>query len=195
MIHSSNATRLHGRKIALTAPNDGNVLTFDSTNGWQPEAPSGGGDMKIFVPAGTGKVTGATLNTHSRFPAYYLRDAQLDEWYLTVKVPAGATSISAIKLLYARGHTGNLFMQFLLSHFDYTSGDSVVTDGDAAEAAYAGGANDNTLGLITVPSAAYNGFTIGEDDIIGLNIFRNASDATDTYTADLRVLGVMFEFA
>jgi hypothetical protein len=39
-INSSNATRLRGRNIHTSAPSDGQVLTFDTTNGWQPETPS-----------------------------------------------------------------------------------------------------------------------------------------------------------
>jgi hypothetical protein len=50
-INSSNATRLRGRKIHSTAPTDGQVLTYDTTNGWQPED-AGSGMTNPMTTAG-----------------------------------------------------------------------------------------------------------------------------------------------
>lgn len=38
--------------VAETAPSDGQVLTYDTTNGWQPETPSGGASATINAQTG-----------------------------------------------------------------------------------------------------------------------------------------------
>lgn len=38
-----DAVSIRARPVANTAPTDGQVLTYDTTNGWQPETPAGGG--------------------------------------------------------------------------------------------------------------------------------------------------------
>lgn len=38
-----NATQIRSRPVADVVPIDGQVMTFDTANGWQPETPAGGG--------------------------------------------------------------------------------------------------------------------------------------------------------
>lgn len=179
---------------AATAPSSGQVLTATgaSTATWQ--TPSGGGDMKVFLNPGVFKINGGSLGTTSTIPFIDFRDGQADDAYASCKVPSGATSISAIKIIYTRLNTGNLYLGFYSAGAAYSSGATVQTD-STAEATFAGGASDATIGLITVTSTAYNGITIAADTIFSFGIFRNAIDATDTYASSFRVLGVMIEFA
>lgn len=68
--------------VAATAPSDGQVLTFDTTNGWQPETSSGGAPTRVGItPGGNLDVTSATMVAWSGTAAL-----TVPEWATTATV-------------------------------------------------------------------------------------------------------------
>lgn len=116
---------------------------------------------------------------------------------VNIKVPAGATSISSIKVLYFQQSTGNVFMKF------YTCKDPVSTlpsttvfDQTDTDTAYTGAANDQKVGAFTVPTTAYNALgSVAANDLVGIRISRNGASASDTYNTSWCVVSVRFTFA
>lgn len=154
-------------------------------------------DMKVFMNAGE-LYTDATRNVANSFQTIEMADAASKFISGQIKVPVGATSISAIKLVIRRsnGSGGNLYMQATTDIHDYVDADAKVSDTNDIYRAYNVATIDNELGLITMNSAMYDGLTgISVDDILGVRINRDGSHASDTFNATLVVYGIMVEFA
>lgn len=159
---------------------------------WNPDIKD---NYEVWAWAGDGFTNGSvSREADPGFATNDFANSVTDEWTLSAEVPEGADSISSIEVAYRRGNTGNLYLKFSTLHFDFTVGDSRTDDTSDTASTYAGGAADATLGIITVPSGAYDGITVTEDDIISLEIERQAGDANDTYEATWAVYGVKFTF-
>jgi hypothetical protein len=120
------------------------------------------GEMSISTGASFARDTSGSVPT----PEVRLPDAATEIASMSVKVPAGAASISSIKVFHRRRNTGNLRLLFYSAIWDFdTSGSAKTEDITDTLATYAGGAADSTLGIITVPSGAYNALTIEGGDL------------------------------
>src|SRR3990167_3960827 len=112
-----------------------------------------------------------------------------------IKTPKGATSISSIKVFFERNATGNLYIQFASAYYAATAGGTIGSDNSDTYAAYTVSGGTGVADFITVPAAAYNALVITSDNIIELTIFRDSSNASDTYNTFWPVTGVLFSFA
>ena len=182
---------------AATAPTNGQVLTATggTTATWQ--SPGGGGDMVITALPGNGVLSTATLAADDP-PFISFGDGVTAIWRVSVKVPAGGTSISSIKVYYKSQSviTNNLYLLFQTWHVDADTPAVVQLDQTDSTTTYAAGGNDSKFYPITVPAGAYNGLTgIAANDIIGILVYRAGADASDTYGADWLVASVEFTFA
>jgi hypothetical protein len=141
----------------------------------------------IFL--GANGIVGDGTEDIGGFPIEVLVDGILQTFTRNTELPLGYTSITSIILRYRRTHAGNLYIKFLTSHTPASSASAVSTDSDSYTA-YAGGGTDRVVSNITVPAAAYNGLTsMSYQDIFGITASRDASNASDTYTSDLQILG------
>lgn len=160
--------------------------------------PSAGGDLVTYVNPGTGSVNAnASFAWFNNISVAQFANNQDGIWVANVKVPSGATSISSMSLFYIRQSTGNLYLKFGTGHVNTdTAGSSIEDDSTDTDTTYAGGAADDSLGIITVPAGAYNGLTnIDADDVVGIRVTRTGSNASDTYEASWNVIGVQITFA
>ncbi len=166
---------------------------------WMSVALSGGDSMVVTILPGNGFLsTDATIgqNSGAVTPSVNFADTKVASWYLTCKVPRGATSIASIKVIYNAGSTGNLFLWFHTEKANLDTAEVHTADTTDALTAYPGVSFDGKIRTITVPATAYDGLgDIDEDDLISLQIKRDASDSTDTYNAVWVVLGVQITFA
>ncbi|MEE8151288.1 MAG: hypothetical protein V3T43_06190 [Nitrosomonadaceae bacterium] len=107
------------------------------------------------------------------------------------EVPAGAATITSIKVLVQSGGTaGNAVVLFDV--FQTTRAAALSNDLDASNQTEA----ITTAGTsITVSSTAYNAITLVEGAVLSLTMQRIGGDASDTLAANLDVIGVVFEFA
>ena len=124
-------------------------------------------------------------------------DAADAKAYWIVQVPRGATSISAIRVLYERQVSADLYITFSAAHLQGQNGSYPVaeTTDSIAATTYATGGADNLVTVVNVPSTTYDGFSsITEGDIISLGVNRDAANAGDTYNQAWLVKGVLFEF-
>ena len=112
-----------------------------------------------------------------------------------IKTPKGATSVSSIKVFFERNATGNLYIQFASAYYAATAGGTIGSDNSDTYAAYTVSGGTGVADFITVPAAAYNALVITSDNIIELTIFRDSSNASDTYNTFWPVAGVLFSFA
>ena len=153
------------------------------------------GNFEIFVDVANGSSTaGVGLDNDTNFATRIFHDGNNTWWYFNVRVPNGAASTTSIQVAYSRDANADLYLEFDTSHYDWTSGDTQTDDTTDNDTAYTCAAADGTLGFITVPARAYDGFTISSGDIIGLMIQRDASAGADTYNTTWVVYGVLFTF-
>lgn len=185
-----------GDPVALAVGDDDQVLTADSgeASGLKWATAGGGGDLEVWLKPSSGADGSGVERTTDGFQEWKFNDGGGTSVDTTVKAPAGATSISSIKVLYSRNATGNLYIAFNFNHLDVVIGDTFTSDSEAV-ATYAGGSSNGSLGIITIPSTGYNGLTITEGDIIGLQINRQGAHANDTYGTTFRVYGILYTFA
>ncbi|MFH1052748.1 MAG: hypothetical protein V1779_17650 [bacterium] len=161
---------------------------------WQ-DASGGGGDSKVFVMPGTGYLSGASLTTNNRLPNVLFADSQSQTWIFAVRIPTGYSSISSIQILYRRGSTGNLYINFEVGQTRFTAGFQATQDTSPGVATYAGGGSDDKMGIISLSSSFWDGLSTAEGDVIGLSINRVGNDANDTYNTGWYVHGVLFTFS
>lgn len=176
----------------LTSNGAGALPTFQNA--------SGGGDLVKTCFASDFQVSGATVqyqtNDGDNVNVVKFANGSAQNALCSVKVPSGATSISSIKVYYQRKTTGNLYVVFKTSKIDNDSIAAITADNTDSLTTYASGGSDGSVESLTVPSAAYNGLgSIDADDIVSIDIRRDASSATDTYEADWQVIAVQFTFA
>lgn len=82
--------------VAATAPSDGQVLTFDTTNGWQPETPAAGSGGAM-THVGTATVAGAAATSITLSGL----DLAADQCYrLEIALKNATASTAAIALFY-----------------------------------------------------------------------------------------------
>jgi hypothetical protein len=166
-----------------------------------PEGGGGSGDLVVLaLPGEMGKTTSATfaIDTSGNVPTPEMRlpDGSTESLYASVKVPATATSISSIRVIYRRKATGNVRLVFYTAIWDLDSiGSAKAEDITDTLATYAMGAADSSLGAFTVPSAAYNALTIEEGDLFVFQMDRAGADASDSLTDYLPVLAIEITFA
>lgn len=104
-------------------------------------------------------------------------------------LPLGYVSISSIELVIRSTKTGNLYLKFATSHVSQTTGSSPTEDVNTYTT-YDGGDGDDSELIITVPAAAYNGLTsMVAYDRLNVAVYRDATNASDTYEGDLEVIG------
>lgn len=114
---------------------------------------------------------------------------------MNFEVPAGATGISSIKLVYGRDNTGDARLRFRTGYVEATAGFSGQTDTSDSYTQYAGGASDGSIGMITVPSGAYDALSgIESNGKLMLRIDREGGHASDTYTNRFDVVGFYVTF-
>lgn len=103
-------------------------------------------------------------------------------------VPKNATAITSIEYAFVRANNGSPILKFNTGEFNFATSTTMSAD-TGSEANYISGANDNTIGIITVPGASYNGLPVTGGDSIGVWVYRAGDDAGDTYEAALEFLG------
>lgn len=178
-------------------------LTFNIT-GILPIANGGTGDSqhRLFVPATAmahdiaGLMSLVQAGPASLWVVGQFANAANTRGIAHVKVPTGATVISAIKVHYdsLAGSATNLYLQFETSHFGPDDGDGATSDTGAGYATYAGSGTSDKHGIITVPSSSYDGITIEAGGLLNLFIQRDATHLNDTYEDAWNLLGVEFIF-
>ena len=177
-------------------------------------ATAGGGDLVVWKSATEGLLdddgnlaytgnAGIALSAiYGGYPivSFTDNDAGVNYWRVSVKVPATATSISSIEIIYANDTvSGDLMLGYITDLIDY-AGLPVANSQDSTQSAPAAQTSSATAGAawasLTVPSTAYNGLVIsGSNDIVSIRIQRDSDHASDTYNAAWRVAGVLFTFA
>ena len=79
--------------VASTTPTDGQVLTYDTTNGWQPETPASGGIALTDLSAGTvTALGGGSLSYNNTTGQFLLTPPDLSGYATTASLAAVATS-------------------------------------------------------------------------------------------------------
>jgi hypothetical protein len=112
----------------------------------------------------------------------------------SVTTPANTSAISSITVWINRDAVGNLYLNFGTSYQVMTAGTAIQND-EASYTTYASAASDGTVAGLTVPTAAYNGITgLTANQKFDLYMERDASNASDTYNADLDVIRVDIAF-
>jgi len=153
--------------------------------------------LTIFVPAGEFHTSDGVIiiRTNGYAPAGRFDDGKVEHGALSVRVPKGATSISSIKVLYDNAvASADLYLRFYTGKL--REGEAYVTDTGDTYSAYTTPAETGRMQAITVPSACYDGLgTLAEGDIVTINIFRDATNAADTWNRFWDVIGVLFTFA
>lgn len=149
----------------------------------------------VYVLPGSG-LTNGTVSQTSAIPDLTFPDGVTSYWNTAVMVPAGAVGIDSIKVYYRRQSTGNLFLRFFSAKWDMDNLGSVkVLDETDVFTAYAGGANNGSLGAIVVPPGAYNGLgVINEGDLVGVYMIRDGGGVNDTYDANWLVVAIQYNF-
>jgi hypothetical protein len=192
-ITTANAsTTKHGLLPKL--PNDATKF-LDGTGAYSAVS---GGDKVVFVRPGEGFMSNASLVSYTNaISLVSFTDGGTGVWQPMVKVPTSCTSISSIKVWFAREVNAVVRLTFASSHIDTDSaGTAYEQDNTDTETSYTSSSADGNFESFTVPPGAYNGLTnIDADDIVGLRIERNGSSVSDTYNAAWKVLGVLFTFA
>lgn len=171
----------------LTSNGVGVAPTFQAAAG-------GGADLVVMALPGIGEVGTGTSIVQNNSNAWRMNDNTNDtNFQAPVKAPVGATSISSVKLLVNDNSSGDAFMRFFFYQIDRSDLSAEKNDTTDTNAAYTGTASG--ILVITVPTAAYSGLTIGEDDILNIRVFRDSDDASDTWNTFLDVFGIEFTFA
>lgn len=142
----------------------------------------------ILTPAG---LTIPDL-TSGAYPTYPMPDSLLTRCIIPWEggVPADFSSMSSIELVILTEHAGNLYLRGGATRFD-TATPGVVDTSTSAYAAYAGGTADSKSKFITLLATSYSSLAdINPNDVLNFIVDRDATDALDTYAADLNVLGL-----
>lgn len=161
-------------------------------------AAASGGDMTVLSAPGNGLPSGgATVSAGGLgYPVVRLNNGQTNNWYSTIKVPSGATSISSIKLYhYKNANSGNLYLRFYSYIVDISSVVAPPSDRTDTLTTYAVTGDVGDVDVITIPAAAYNALSFVEDDMFSLDVYRDANDATDTYNDGFDIMGIEINFA
>jgi phage gp36-like protein len=151
----------------------------------------------VFLGVDVSQRVGESLSVPLSIPTLSLMAGQ-DQPMAIIKstvVPAGYDSIQSITLRYRKTGTGNLYMKFAASQTVPTPGSVPVEDSSNYDQ-YAEATADNSMGSITVPTAAYDGLSsLAEGDALGIAVYRDSSNVLDTYTTDLDVYGFLIVFS
>ena len=110
------------------------------------------------------------------------------------RVPDWKTTISSIKIFFRNSdNSSNLYLKFRTWKFTlWAASSSDTTD---ALSTYATSVNTNYLESATIPSAAYDWlWSVTTWDVVWLDMQRDASNASDTFEADLLVNWIEFTF-
>lgn len=179
------------------------VLTADSAQAsgvkWATSS-GGGGETSFFWGATEGVFTGASTAIYDfNTPVISFTDGADESWYVNFAVPAGADglSVSKIELLYVNTEPSTVIVwQVDTAHYDYSDGGDITVDEGGAQFNHSTASVDNKVGIITAPADIFNGLpTCNEGDIISIQWERRGSNGSDTYNADLLVLGTRITFA
>lgn len=105
-------------------------------------------------------------------------------------VPTDFSSLYSVELIMISEHAGNLYLRGGTSRFDLSTASTPNTS-ISAYAAYAGGAADSTLKYLSLPSTMWSSIsTVNIHDAFNFHIDRDGTSGTDTYEADLKVIGI-----
>ncbi len=122
-------------------------------------------------------------------------DAVEDSAAYDCPVPFGATALSAASVMYLRNATGNLYLKFFFWKTP-GGGGAVTSDVTDAYTTYAVTASAGNTGVITIPSAAFNGLgAIAAGDVVSVLVQRDATNAADTTNSAWLPNAVKFTFS
>lgn len=198
--YSAFKAQAQGADITYTLPATvgaaGTVLTDAAGNGTLSWGAAGGSMVVTAYPQDFASVSDRKSGP-STGGQYYLQfpDGSDVSCSATVQAPKGATSISSIKVFYVREAVGNVYLKFATAWVDVSAEVAITNDTSDSFTTYASGASDSTVSSFTVPSAAYNAFTVAEYDSVSILVDRDASSGSDTYNAAWKVVAVQFTFA
>jgi phage gp36-like protein len=112
---------------------------------------------------------------------------------LTAGVPFDFYAISSVSLIIRSASTGNLYLRAGTTRFDI-SAEGAVEAVTGSYVAYAGGLGTGVTEFITLPAASYALTDLNISDFLNFVIDRDATSATDTYEADLDIVGIKFVY-
>lgn len=146
----------------------------------------------ILTPSGL-TVPDVSSSGYATFP---MPDSSLTRCIvpLTAGIPWDFYAISSVSLIIRSASTGNLYLRVGTTRFDIAT-ESAVEAVTGSYAAYAGGAGTGITEFIALPSAAWSTLTdLNAGDFLNFVIDRDATSATDTYSADLDIVGIKFVY-
>jgi hypothetical protein len=164
---------------------------------WTETTQSGAGaePMTVTMYAGDGFLSGAAESSTGASPMIIFDGVNTDTWRVSMKVPAGATSIQSVSFLYSVSTTGGAwsftFHSTRLRSGQAPQNDTTYTGQSVANPA----ANTNDLYTLSVSSGAYDGVTIQGGDIYSFQLQRSGGAAGDTNNGELRVYALTVVFA
>jgi hypothetical protein len=150
----------------------------------------GGGNKAFFVPAIPDQT--ATFSEQHSFVTVSLLDSVTDNCYGTWSVPSDFSSLTKIEALVIGDGAGNMFATFLSA----AVGADDITNGDTdtiAAAAYTLGGSVQVQHLDVTAMA--NGLTFTAGHSVGLEINRDAANASDTVNTTVRFVGWRVTYA
>lgn len=163
-------------------------------------AAAAGGDKVVYAEPTNGRTTGSITSAPgtSQISVIRMADAATTDWYPTVKVPSGATSITSITLHYSENATsGNVVIRFYTARVNTDANSAILTDqtDTGTATAIAAGGND-VQGFFNAPAGSFNDLTgIDADDLISIRVTRLGNDASDTYATNFDITGLTVVFA
>lgn len=179
---------------------DGTSLNFRDGATTTDLLAGGGGDLVVFVSAGdflpeaSSSVSNAdTANTGSVPMVEFLDAVASGRNSVSVKVPAGATTLSKVEFLYENA-TSSADIHFISLAFRVIRAGAADSSDNGSNVVITSGATTGRPELLAVAAAAFNGLSIQADDVIGFDIDRDSDNAADNYNTTWTVYGVYFTF-
>ena len=158
----------------------------------------GGGNKTLWLSAGQGFVTGtgSTAGGIGYYPSHGYADGQITESFLSWSTPDDFSSITSLKMYWTTSATSlNAYLSF--DSRALASGESLTSGGSTdslAGTTYASSGTIFGINIIDV-TAAVNGLTISADDTIGIHIQRGGSEASDTLSTTMYLLGLQIVYS
>lgn len=133
--------------------------------------------------------------TSGAYPTFPMPDGAVTRCIVPLAggVPFDFYAISSASLIIRSAATGNLYLRCGSTRFDIST-EGAVEAVTGTYAAYAGGAGTGISEFLTIPAAAYALTDLNIGDFLNFVIDRDATDALDTYNADLDIVGIKFVY-
>lgn len=146
----------------------------------------------VFISALAGHTSGTFVG--ASVPTAEFANGASQYLLNAVKIPAGATSISSLRIHTNPSCTSNnVYLSFSTTHFA-NAGGTYTTDAGAGFTTYDSGTAAQA-NVITVPSTSYDGVSITAGDYLNFKVERDAANASDTCEAVFQVIGFSVVFA